>query len=362
MCVIFYLPAGVNIKSDKLFNAVANNWHGYGIVLRDDEMKKTQVIKKFDAAGTDAKEVEKILRDNDDIGRYVHLRYATAGGLVIENSHPFTSYYSDDEEVYFMHNGTLSDYKPIARWSEGKQIMDADEKSDSYNFNEKVVAPMMLRVKGNINDEYSLQVIEKFWGVSSYSRGILVSKTEGHVLINKRDWKEVSGLSDSGEGTILCSNDDYFDTLKRGPILEERRKKEEEARQARLLEEREVASRASRKFPKEEQPITANTVLGRPDRKSLLDITSEYFEPQYQLGKEFAGIIKDINALTDEEIELFSMMSAKEAEGFVKELPNDAVALILMLTKTNAGLVRRNKVMAGKMADMKKVEEQKKVA
>lgn len=261
-----------------------------------------------------------------------------------------------------MHNGTLSEFKEPRVWNGNVQEFNANEASDSNRFNEKVVSPMMLRVKGNINDDFSKEVIQKYWGTYN-NRGILISKTGGHVLINKTSWSELPIAEEEGV-KILCSNDDYFDITKRGPAFEAKKKAEELARQEAALKEREVPSRASRRFPRAESYGThggvepqSTTSLGRPDRKSLLDITSEYFEAQYQLGPEFQGLLLDKNSLTDEEIELFALMTPKEAKDFITNFPEDSTALLLLFTKANASLSRRIKNLGERYNKLKKASE-----
>lgn len=206
MCVIFVLPAGVNIDDDKLDKAVANNWHGYGIVLKDEGAKRLEVRRKYsESNGADPEEVARILRENDDVTRYVHLRHTTAGENGIENCHPFSVYNSNSREVYLMHNGTMYDFKPALN----------DKRSDTRIFAEEFVSDLLLHFEGDLGrGDYNYPIIKKILErqAGTSNKLLLVSNDLDPLFCN--DWKT---LKNSDGTEIKVSNNDYFDRIVRGP-------------------------------------------------------------------------------------------------------------------------------------------------
>lgn len=206
MCVIFTLEPGQNIEDDKLDKAVANNWHGYGVVLKDPSANRLEVRQNFSAdKGADPEEVARILRDNDDVIRYVHLRHNTAGADGIENCHPFPVYSSDRRDIYLMHNGTLFDFKPKGD----------DQRSDTRIFTESVVSPLLVGFegefgKGDYNSPVIRTVLDKLIGGTN--RVLLMSNDLDPLYCG--NWIDVVQKDGS---RIKASNAEYFYTIKRGP-------------------------------------------------------------------------------------------------------------------------------------------------
>lgn len=206
MCVILTLPAGINIDDDKLDCAIANNWHGYGIVLKDERMKRLEVRRNYNAeGGANPEEVARILRENDDIIRYVHLRHTTAGENGIENCHPFPVYNSNAREVYMMHNGTIYDYKP----SHG------DDRSDTRKFAEEFVSDLLLHFEGDMGKgDYNYPIIKKIIEkqVGASNKILFISNDLDPLYCN--DWVTIRNKDGS---EFKASNNEYFTSIKRGP-------------------------------------------------------------------------------------------------------------------------------------------------
>lgn len=224
MCVIIHLAAGATINKQQLFNAVHNNWHGYGVLLRDDD--RLWLNKKFDKDGTNPEDVWKLIEDNKDIERYVHLRFSTRGATDEGNTQPFEVYNSASRQVFFMHNGTLNSF--------GNHNTGA---SDTKEFCETVLSPALLRWDGeygkaDYNDPmfYKL-VVDKQW--VSHSKGLFISNDLDPLRIGA-GWSEYKHPNHTSSGTVWVSNTEYFEKAIRGPIFQ----LQEDARKAREEEER----------------------------------------------------------------------------------------------------------------------------
>lgn len=232
MCVIITLEPGASINKDHLWNAVRNNWHGYGLILKDGN-NKLQVIKKFYKDGTDPEEVWKLLEDNKDIFRFLHLRHATKGAQDETNLHPFNVYESDSRQIYFAHNGTLSSF--------GGSYNNTDGLSDTADFCQKILRPGLLRWSGAegkadyTDEEFYRLIMEKHW--TSGSTGLFVSNDLESVRIGS-GWSEYKHPNDSSSGLVWTSNTSYFDRVQRGPyfqMLEQAKKEEEKKRRQEAL-------------------------------------------------------------------------------------------------------------------------------
>src|SRR5690606_28430826 len=122
--------------------------------------------------GNDPEEIYDLLKDNEDLERFLHLRWMTEGDITEENCQPFCAYSSNKREVYFMHNGTLYDYRPKTSrvsYINGVKTEDIGETaSDSKKFNDEFLAPFLLRFKGehgpaDATDPFAKMIIAKYW-------------------------------------------------------------------------------------------------------------------------------------------------------------------------------------------------------
>lgn len=228
MCVILVLEPGVMPDKSKLFNAVYNNWHGYGLVYKGK--KAFDVIKK--SAERDGEitpeEVWELLESKKQYLRYLHLRHNTAGATSLDNTHPFEVLRHGDDIILFMHNGTLYEYKSKisvpSKFTQGSFTMEDDPNgpSDTKNFVDQVLTPYLgsLLYNGRIGDLTNpnmRKLISKFWSTPQTNRGILLSKKQEHWMFGA--WEKIKN---SGGQEISVSNTDYFDSVKRGPEKERR--------------------------------------------------------------------------------------------------------------------------------------------
>lgn len=216
MCVIIILPPKGKINREPLFNAAANNWHSWGIVIRKDG--KTKVYKEVPENGThtDIDKIMGILDENIDAERYIHFRHNTRGETNLENAHPFIAYESKTDPVYFMHNGTFS----------GIPESETKEVSDTSVFNTKYLKPLLGLVKGNFQDELFKDIMFKgAWDkAGGNNRGVLISGAHDAVTIGSWTKHYSSGQvvyntynNPGNHIDFIASNDDYFKEVKRGP-------------------------------------------------------------------------------------------------------------------------------------------------
>lgn len=247
MCVILHFEPNAEFDKDKFFNAVWNNPHGFGLVLRDPVRKRIQIIRELnDKQENDPEYIWDLIQKNKDIERILHVRWASKGKVSLNNVHPFPVYNSDEREIVFMHNGTLHmyaddksnltpDYSKMYGDFWADQFDDEipkGDKSDSLNFAEQVLQPLLLSFKGengqgDYQNPFFQTILDKFWG-TSVNNGMLISNDLEPLRIGN-GW---SSFSSDGKGPKChASNSMYFSNdLKRGPE-KERREAEEKRNQ-----------------------------------------------------------------------------------------------------------------------------------
>lgn len=237
MCNIYWLEPKQMPTKEQVYNSVYNNWHSMGAVIRHhgehkDGGDRLEVIHHIPKSGeVDPKMVYELMGDNLDKQRIIHVRHNTAGQTDLSNCHPFKVFESEDDEIYFMHNGTLYTYKEMLNGVEVK-----DGPSDSLNFANMILKPLFSRLKDpDINNQLTQKIINKFW--TTNNRGILISRqSEKPVLIDLQanPWKKVQGESSE----FISSNNDYFSEVKRGPEFDRReaaKKAEEEKKKSNVV-------------------------------------------------------------------------------------------------------------------------------
>lgn len=229
MCVIITLQPGASFPKDKFANAVYNNWHSWGLVLKDGN-GRTQLLRDCPEGGNDPEVIYKLLEDNKDIHRFLHLRHNTKGATSMENTQPFVPYSSNSREVYFFHNGTLHSFGESGN----------SGKSDTLDFCEKILTPAFANIdagngRGDYSNKFFLnQIFDK--NFNSTSTGLFVSGGKDHIDTLRigggwSQWKQADG-----EPEIWVSNTSYFDTVTRGPEHDRRKEQERTERESRFRE------------------------------------------------------------------------------------------------------------------------------
>lgn len=202
MCVIIGLPAKEVLAWKSFHNMVMNNRDGWGLVTLD--RGQMEVRKESPAKGNDPEALMEILNEYKDVDKFLHVRYNTVGETITENAHPFTVYNSDDNHrVEFMHNGTLSDFRP--------SYQSGDKRSDSRVFAEQFLSPLLYRWQGenglaDIEDTFLSTLLEKYFSYNN--RGLLISNKLDPLFLGK--WKSVKS---EGGTDLAVSNDDYFSSV-----------------------------------------------------------------------------------------------------------------------------------------------------
>lgn len=320
MCVIISLKPGYTLPYDQLKNAAHNNPHGYGLILKDVKNQKLQVIKakeKDFKNGNDPKEIYDLLKDNEDLERFLHLRWKTEGDITEENCQPFCAYSSNKREVFFMHNGTLYDYRPkvgTTRWINGTKVEDTGEtSSDSKKFNDEFLSPFLLRFKGenglaDVTDPVAKAIIHKYWGTGDHNRGLIITNDLDPVFINLNKWVTIK----DGNQVFMASNDSYFDKLTRGPEFERLKKEEEESRR-RFQEER------------------AKSTKQNSDSTHITKLKSILLGDKIQLPINIKELLHDIDIYDPNGISQLKNITALEWDVFIGN-NEDGVALLVHLT------------------------------
>lgn len=334
MCVICVLPKGVVLPYNKLENAVFNNPHGYGIVLKDNN--RLEVKKKYYPEGTDPEEIAKILEDNKDIERILHVRWKTEGGLGLDNTQPFSVYYSEGKKLIhreFMHNGTLYEYKSHSSYGQERmgygyaQIPDPDAPSDSRNFAEKVLRPLFLNYSGpeskaDISDPFFQKVVEKFWG-SGTNRGIIIANDQDNFIINRSAWSVIK----TETGDVLASNDSYFDKLERGYEFEKREKAKREAER--------IAREAAQSTGTNVVPFGRQAASRSSHDWPMSKLSDVSFTKRKEITKDITDFFNDMDLYNEDEgYASLAALTADEIEDLCYTDPKQMAAFVLMLTST----------------------------
>lgn len=163
MCVIIHRDPGIVIPYDKIATACQVNPDGWGfLALKDGELIYQRGYSK---TGNAPEEIYPLLEEYIDCDIALHLRFTTAGEKNVENCHPYVvlEKETDGVDLYFMHNGTLSDFR--------KQNT---KMSDSYNFVQAVLKPLLRTARQFYGEDYLKQeyvqtIIAEFKGASVFT-------------------------------------------------------------------------------------------------------------------------------------------------------------------------------------------------
>jgi len=122
MCILTYIPAGVPVPWDGIFNGACTNPDGHGwAVAKGDEL----VIGKSMDMFTAAEQYEEAIKALPGAVSIFHSRIATAGTVNEFNVHPF--YVGGRDDTIVAHNGILP-----ARWQPDRA--DTTHRSDTRIF------------------------------------------------------------------------------------------------------------------------------------------------------------------------------------------------------------------------------------
>lgn len=312
MCAILELESGYTPPYWAISNVCANNPHGYGIVIK--RKGKLEVIRECPEGGNDPEVIYRILKDNEDAYRVLHVRWKTKGDISLENTQPFTVYDDGKRKVVFMHNGTLTGYGSTTYNYGVHQQNKGPEDSDSKEFADKVLIeylPVMKGEKGvaDITNPKIQALIDKYW--STGSRGILICNNLDSYYLNKNGWELINTTEtiDGKEvrGSFFASNNDYFEKVKRGPLFE----KMEVERKKREAEE-------------------AKSSTGSTTSKVATPPTSPGFFRRHGITEEASDLLDDFDMYDAEGYIALANMTYAEMITLVKKSPDGDVASLFM--------------------------------
>lgn len=321
MCVIFVLRPGYTIPFQLLFNACNNNPHGYGIVIKRAGVP-LDVIREFDEKGNDPEKIFKILKDNEDAERYVHLRYRTQGNVSEGNTQPFTVFMNDTRRVEFMHNGTLGNYTHNQTYQYGRpgfQGAEVNEDSDSKRFAQEVLQrylPVLCGDKGpgDYSDTMVKELLEKYWS-GGHNKGLLIANDLPPFFFGISSWETVKTAETINgelvEGALFASNNDYFTVLKRGPLFDSREKERRE---------KEAQERAKEKGSSNPQEQGNVVLLKGPT----------LFGKRHGFSEGFSNLMEDLDLYKDEGYCAIANMTYHETLKMVEEMSQEDNACLLM--------------------------------
>ncbi len=309
MCVILQLPKDITPSFEKVKNAVLNNPDGYGILMVD--RGKLEVRKEVPVKGNDPDEIYQYIVDTIGVDRYLHVRKNTVGKTIVENAHPFNVFKLDSgREVWFMHNGTLSKWRPSSTMSED---------SDTKNYAENFLHPLLYRFVGDnhglgdYTDPFFKTLIADHFDYSN--RGLLIANDL--PILELGQWKEIkeNGI------TYRASNDDYFNSVMTHRMSE--------------------AQRSSWNAPRfqDSKPDGIHPLTGNPERVTNANAPQQKATPASKEEREASQVLvplKDIDLekrngrrLRSEEVN--SLMAVGISE--IEELDNEQLSYFVYLTK-----------------------------
>lgn len=314
MCGIIHFKPKQMIDKGALENLCYNNWHSYGLVTRVDG--KLDIRKVLPKSGEiDPQEIYDLLLDDLEYERFLHVRHNTAGATSEENIHPFDVYYDpkSGEQIVFMHNGTLYDYK--SKKHDGVRFVDDDSgPSDTKNFTEEVLIPLVQAdfsgKRADLGNPFFRKTLSKFWPMTGSNRGLLISAKQDPVFLG--EWKEFG----EGDHKLKVSNLDYFDKVIRGPEFERRRLREEEEKR------------------RAEESRKKSYVIDTPSQvRKLNGIEVEGQDNLFELSETLSNIFNDWDAWDREGLASLGYATKAELEQLYASKKDCLVAMDLVFTE-----------------------------
>lgn len=173
MCVIIHKPKGKLFPEKDIRAAHKRNGDGFGFMFYHPEEKRIVTHKGL---YTEPDEIIEAFRALKDYEAAFHFRFKTHGEISAAQAHPFqvAERQAHGTEIYFMHNGVISDVK-----EEGKE-------SDTMAFNRSILQPMLTEKPSLIRVAATSILINKFIGMNNkllfmYGRGevTIINKQAG---------------------------------------------------------------------------------------------------------------------------------------------------------------------------------------
>ena len=190
MCILSYLPAGIDVDSDALWNGGINNPDGHGWAIAEPRTGEMLIGKSLELA--DALESFEVARKaHPDAPALFHSRWATHGSITVPNCHPF--YVGNSKRTVVGHNGILpSDAHP----------RKGDDRSDTRLFADDILSTRFRR----LDKQRAFFALSQWAG--SYNKLVILT-TDPRYRRNAYLVNESAGNWDSYSG-IWHSNHDYL--------------------------------------------------------------------------------------------------------------------------------------------------------
>ena len=107
MCLLTFMPEGINISYEKAFEAAKSNPHGFGFAIHSGKT----IIKDHDMSFGNLWARWEKLREIERGPAIFHFRITTHGLTDVDNCHPFNV--GDDDKTVLAHNGILPIVMPV---------------------------------------------------------------------------------------------------------------------------------------------------------------------------------------------------------------------------------------------------------
>jgi len=326
MCNILWLKPGAMPTDDDFENMVYNNWHGWGLILRDGN-NKLEVLKD-NPVENDPEELYNLIDKHRDLERFLHVRHATAGDVEMQNIHPFDVISTGKGDLYFMHNGTIAEYDPI--YIQDKEHIAVREGwSDTRYYQESVLTPICSEMKDPLNiwSPGFRKIISKFWPVNN--RGILITNKGAATMGTWVNRKDTQGKD------YLCANDTYFDKVIRGPEFDRRE--------------------SARKFAMEQARIertsgeagTGTNIVPFDGKQTHL--RSDHFTKVYGTTQFLSSIRENPDLYNIENLCKLQNATALELLYLVEALDDDLIPWLMYVTEALGSLKTQNDELTDKM-------------
>lgn len=320
MCVIINFKAKQMIDKEALVNACHNNWHSYGLVTKvDGKLDIKRVLPKNDEI--DPEEIYALLQKDFEYERFLHVRHNTAGATSEENVHPFDVYFDpkSGEQIVFMHNGTLYEYKS-KKWKDNSFIDDDDGKSDSKNFTDEILIPLVQAnfagKPADLSSPFFRRTLLKYWPSTGSNRGVLISSRQESMFLG--DWKEFGETGNE----VKVSNTEYFGKVIRGPEFERRRLQQEE--EEKRIEEERRRNRAT--------AITVTPSSPSTSVRKFNGLEVEKTDDLFGLSETLANIFNDWDAWDREGLTALGYATKEEIEQLYANKKDCVIAMDMIFT------------------------------
>lgn len=177
MCIIVYNRDGKELCKESMRTAYDNNPHGYGIMWYDGD--RVLSLKEHDGGFQRLWETVERFKG---VPYALHLRWRTRGAQGLKQCHPHVVTSKDNgapEDVYLMHNGTLSGFQDHAKLS------------DTNMFARKMRA--LMQIKG-LDFSSALDNMERHIEASFTNRLLFMDSRGEITLVNESAGEWIDGV------------------------------------------------------------------------------------------------------------------------------------------------------------------------